>query len=51
MKDKDYSVIESLGRINRFAINHLAAFPTGSQALTDGGIRYSVKSLKLFRAS
>jgi hypothetical protein len=30
MKDKDYSVIESLGRINRFAINHLAAFPAGS---------------------
>lgn len=35
MKDKDYSVIEALGRINRFAINHLAAFPAGSQALTD----------------
>lgn len=35
MTDKDYSVIQALGRINRFAIPHLAAFPVGSQAITD----------------
>lgn len=35
MNDKDNSVIETLGRINRFAVPHLAAFPAGSQATID----------------
>jgi hypothetical protein len=35
MNDKDNSVIEALGRVNRFAATHLAAFPAGSQALAD----------------
>jgi hypothetical protein len=35
MTDKDNAVIEALGRINRFAIPRLAAFPVGSIALTD----------------
>jgi hypothetical protein len=35
MNDKDNYVIEALGRVNRFAKAHLAAFPAGSQALAD----------------
>ena len=35
MNDKDNSVIEALGRINRFAAAHLAAFPVGSVAIAD----------------
>ncbi len=35
MNDQDNYVIEALGRVNRFAKSHLAAFPAGSQALAD----------------
>ena len=35
MNDKDNAVIEALGRINRFATAHLAAFPVGSIATAD----------------
>ena len=35
MNDKDNSDIEALGRVNRFAATHLAAFPAGSHALAD----------------
>lgn len=35
MNDKDNAVIETLGRITRFAVSHLAAFPAGSIATTD----------------
>lgn len=35
MNDKDNAVIEALGRVNRFAALHLAAFPADSNATTD----------------
>lgn len=35
MTDKDNAVIDTLGRINRFATANLAAFPAGSNATTD----------------
>jgi hypothetical protein len=35
MNNKDYAVIDALGRVNRFSPAHLAAFPAGSKALTD----------------
>lgn len=35
MADREYSVVEAIGRINRFADSHLTAFPTDSQAAKD----------------